>query len=108
MSRIPSSALPIASYSLTTVANTLTFDTTKYDSTDFEVVLSFNAAATSSIASVQTSNDDITYTVDAAKAMPATTGATVYRYIFGISARYFRVYLTTVGGATLTVTINPL
>lgn len=108
-SRIPSSAQPVATYTLTTATNTPTFDTTKYDSTVFEVVLSFNSSASSSVAKIETSNDDSTYdATDANKVTPATTGATTYRYIVGTSARYLRVYLTTVGGATLTVSINPM
>lgn len=107
MSRIPSSAQPVAAYTLNT-GNTTTFDTAKYDSSMYEVSLNFDLNASSSIAKIETSNDDLTYTIDAGKVTPATTGATIYRYICGSSARYIRVYLTTPGGTSLTVTINPL
>ena len=106
-SRIPSSAQPLATQTLTTTTAGASIDTSKYDYSLFAVELNF-AGGTSSIAQIEISDDDSTYVVDLARVTPATTGTGVYTHIVSCAKRYFRVKLSTVGGATLTAKILPI
>ena len=106
-SKIPYTAQTTVSQTLTTTTAGASIDLAGYDYAIYSVTLAF-AGGTSSIGLIETSSDNATFTPDLGKTTPATTGTGSYTYLVDSTTRYVRVRLTTVGGATVTVSVKPV
>lgn len=106
-SKIPLGSQPLVTQTITTTTAGSTIDTMQYDYSVYAVQLTF-AGATGSVAVIETSPDNITWTAITNHLTPAITGTAQFIFLTSSAIRYFRVHLTTVGGATLTALVLPI